>query len=173
MKVSHPSPPLPQSWEDAWSAVPELLEMPRQFGRVCHRLLGNSDIRRLPLKCGSKLHHCWHHMGNLRMNLQAIIRSLLGHFRSPLRYLKMKRYALQPWGLLTTCKQCTSSRHMQDCSKCSTCACTCYSQVLWGERRGWQSAETFKSVLGLVFVHVLLGHAHRVLPSFCSKGLDL
>lgn len=81
MNVSHPSPPLPQSWEDAWSAVPELQEMPQQFGRVCHRLLGNSDICRLPLKCGSKLHHCWHHMGNLRVNLQATIHSLLGHFR--------------------------------------------------------------------------------------------
>lgn len=37
--------------------------MPWQLGRVCHRLTGNSDICRLPLKCRRKLHHCWHHMG--------------------------------------------------------------------------------------------------------------
>lgn len=123
MKFSHLSPPLPQSWEDAWSPVPELQKKAWQFRRVCHRLWRNSDICRLPLKCRRELHHCWHHMG--KQGESASHHSLLGHSWSTPTYLKMKRYALQPLGLLTTCKKCTSSRHMQDCSKCSRRACTC------------------------------------------------
>lgn len=156
------------------------LSLVRMLGQLFpsyKKYLGNSDVsvtdyEEILTYAGchfnveKNLCRCWHHMGKTEGE-SASHHSPLGHSRSTPTYLKMKRDALQPLGLLTTCEQCRTVANAADVPA----LLYCYIQVLWGRRRSWQAAETLKSVLGLVFVHVLLGHAQRVLPSFCSKDL--
>lgn len=149
--------------------------MPWHLGHVCHRLTGNSDIGRLPLKCRRKLHHCWHHMGKTEgesAKATILFWDILGALPHISKWREMHcshRGCSQP---ASTASPPGTFRAAANSADVPGLVC-CYSQVLWGQRRSWQTAETFKSVLGLVFVHASLGHAQRALPSFCSKGLDL